>query len=212
MDFTLPNPPATRLSAPGWYVRCLNEPVSPANRMTITRSISRRSSGFSLIELMVSAAILALVVGGFYITFNGANEFAAKSRLNYSAKVILNSAISEALGARWKANSVVPQVLSTPTNPSGDGFALYPGLPTDPGNQATDGSPYAQTNGVVSLYTTPPDLAIATPGDNLVVGTLKRKATKVSPDLVLLTFKVEYSYKGVAIEPVIAYTAVSRDD
>src|SRR5476651_2640319 len=78
------------------------------------RSSSRKSAGFTLIEMAMATAILALTVGGFYATFGAANQYAINSRLQNSAKVILGAALNETLGTSWiKAMNAVdmPEVL-----------------------------------------------------------------------------------------------------
>src|SRR5476651_1917477 len=125
------------------------------------RSSSRKSAGFTLIEMAMATAILALTVGGFYATFGAANQYAINSRLQNSAKVVLGAALNETLGTSWvKAMNLVdmPEVLK-PTAAfdfaSSVPYSLA-GLPESPTiSQLNAGITPAMPNGVVSLFTDP---------------------------------------------------------
>ena len=152
-----------------------------------------------MVEMAVSAAILALVVGGFFATFGGANQFAVNSRLNTSAKVILGSCLNETIGTPW--TSTFRKQIHFDT-----GGAFVPFSPPNEGIFALPLGSHA--DGEISLFTTPG-------GDETVPATLERSAqvlTAERSDLMVVAFRVRYTYRGVPVQPLVAYTVVARQD
>lgn len=150
-----------------------------------------------MVEMAVSAAILALVLGGFFATFGGANQFAVNSRLNTSAKVILGSCLNETIGTPW--TSTYRKEIHFDT---GGAFVAF-----SPPNEGKFALPLgSRADGAVSLFTTP--------GGTDTVPAILERAAQVGPrpDLMLISFRVTYTYRGVTAQPLIAYTAVARQD
>jgi prepilin-type N-terminal cleavage/methylation domain-containing protein len=167
----------------------------------------RKSAGFTMLEMAIAAAILAMCIGGFYATFGGSNDFAVKSRLRNSAKVILGAALNEALGTRWIAAQTPPTVLQTCPPLTPYNLAALPGTPLI--NHLNIGVTPALGSGEVSLFTDPSQTT-------WVTGLLTREVT-VHPQfpagsVVRVTFRFTYTYKGVASQPMYAYTVVTRLD
>lgn len=185
------------------------------------RLSSRKAAGFTMVEMAVAAAILAVTVGGFYATFGGANQYAVNSRLQNSAKVILGAALNETLGTNWiKAMNIVdlPEALKPTASFSFASAVPYSlaALPSSPTvSQLNAGITPAMPNGVVSLFTDPSQTTV-------IQARLDRIAI-VHPersDMTLVGFRltfldsngVDNQYRGRYIEPVYAYTIVSRLD
>ena len=183
-------------------------------------SSRKKSAGFTLLEMSVAAAILAVTVGGFYATFGGANQYAVNSRLQNSAKVILGAAINETLGTSWiKAMNFVdlPEAVK-PTASFGWGSAVpysLAALPNTPTiSQLNAGITPTMPNGVVSLFTDPSQTTF-------IQARLDRIAM-VHPersDMTLVGFRLTFTdngvdnrYRGRYIEPAYAYTVVARLD
>lgn len=159
------------------------------------RLTQRRSAGFTLIEMSVSASLLALVVGGFFATFGGANQFAVNSRLKTSAKVILGSCLNETIGTPW--TSTFRKEVHFDTS------GVF--VPFSPPNEGRNALP-PKTDGEISLFTTPG-------GSETVTATLERSARVGDrSDLMVIAFRTTYTYRGVAAEPLTAYTVVARQD
>ena len=148
-----------------------------------------------MIEMAVSAAILALVVGGFYATFGGANQYAVNSRLNTSAKIVLGSALNEALGTPWTVS------VRNPVH-----FVTASPVPYSIANEGVHALPTPRADGEISLFTTPT-------GEEIVSAQLTRNA-QVHPersDMLLITFTITWSYRGKPPQSLSAYTVVARD-
>ncbi len=150
-----------------------------------------------MVEMSVSAAILALVVGGFYATFGGANQFAVSSRLSTSAKVVLGSCLNETIGTPW--TSTYQKEIHFDT---GGSFVAF-----SPPNEGRNALPIgSRADGAISLFTTPG-------GQDTVPATLQRSARAGErADLMVIGFKVTYTYRGIPVEPLTAYTVVARQD
>ena len=166
----------------------------------------RKSGGFTFLEIAFASAILVLAIGGFYATFGGSNEYAVRSRLRNSAKVILGAALNEALGTRWTAAQGPPFVLQLAVDQPYN-IAALPGFPGI--NNLNIGTSPALASGEVSLFTDPGQT-------NWIIGRLRR-TVDVHPEfpsgsVVVVTFKFTYDYKGVTSQPMYAYTVVSRLD
>lgn len=179
----------------------------PPSRLRLSR---RAQAGFSLVELLIAAAILAVTVSGFYLTFGGANELATKSRLNTSAKILLGAAVNEALSSRWSAN-FTPEVAQVTTDAQG---ALF-----DTKNEGQNARPVARpanpltgTNrGVVNFFTAPNE-------DSVVVGEMRRFTSeytepggRIRTDMRIVKFRVKYTYKGVDSPWLEINTVITRD-
>jgi prepilin-type N-terminal cleavage/methylation domain-containing protein len=169
----------------------------------------RKSAGFTMLEMAIAAAILAMAVGGFYATFGGSNDFAVRARLRNSAKVILGAALNEALGSRWIKSQTAPYVLQPCIETPYDLGAL-PGFP-DLNHLNIGITPAVGTlgRGDVSLFTDPSQTS-------WVNGKLTREVAFhpefPSGSVVMVTFKFTYTYKGVPSQPMYAYTVVARLD
>ena len=181
----------------------------------------RKSAGFTLLEMAVATAILALCVGGFYATFGGANRYAVNSRLQNSAKVVLGAAINETLGSTWyKGMNVVdlPEVLK-PTaafdfaNAVPYSLAAVPENPTV--SQLNTGITPSMANGVVSLFTDPSQTTVVQARLDRIAITHPERS-----DMMLVGFRltfvdpngVDNQFQGRYIAPVYAYTIVARLD
>lgn len=163
------------------------------------QSRRRLQGGFSLVELLVSAAILAVTVSGFYLTFGGANELATRARLNTSAKILLGAAVNEAISSRW-SSTFVPEV----AQPADD-------VPYDTKNEGQNATPTARGPGVVSLFSSPTD-------ETVVTGIMRRTTTSYTEasgtarlDMRKVTFRVQYTYRGVTSPWIEIQTVITRD-
>ena len=148
-----------------------------------------------MVEMAVASAILALVVGGFFATFGGANQYAVTSRLQTSAKIVLGAALSEALGTPWISGPVPSEVHQTTA-----GFVTY-----SIRNEGSHAVPTARPDGEISLFTTPT-------GGEVVPATLMRWA-RVHPersDMLIITFTITWSYRGAPAQTLEADTVVAR--
>lgn len=156
-----------------------------------------------MIEMAVSAAILALVVGGFFVTFGGANRFAISARLHTSAKIVLGAAINEALGTAW-STSVRKEV-----------HQVTPGwVPYSIQNEGRFALPTPRADGEVSLFTTPG-------GTEVIPAKLQRWVTQhpERSDMLLVRFRIVFEdqanqpgFQGRVMEPIEAYTVMTRND
>ncbi len=170
--------------------------------------LHRRHDAFSLVEMMVAAAILALVVVGFYVTFGGANNLAVQSRLINSSKVILGAALNETLASHWQAGTT-PEVVRAPFDTvipystQNEGKNAKPAARTDttPGGTRTNG------DGVVGLFTGPDN-------GEVVIGYLDRIVHEIPErsDLRSVTFQIKYFYQGKWSTTYEARTVVARDN
>jgi prepilin-type N-terminal cleavage/methylation domain-containing protein len=79
--------------------------------------VFRRSSGFSLVEVVVAAAVLAIVFMGAMQGFLFANKRAVASRLRTSARAVVQRNIEQALTQKFTI-SVTPAILAI-TSPTG---------------------------------------------------------------------------------------------
>ena len=179
------------------------------------------SAAFTLLEMAVAAAILAVAVGGFYATFGGANKFAVNSRLQNSAKVVLGAAINETLGSVWYKgmNTVdLPAVLQ-PTAAFDFASSVPYSLAAVPENptvsQLNAGITPSMANGMVSLFTDPSSTTyIQARLDRICITHPERS------DMMLVGFRltfvdnngVDNRFEGRYIPPVYAYTIVARLD
>ena len=79
----------------------------------VSRSRGLRSPrGFTLVEIMMSSAILLIAVMGFYSVFGQSNQLAYAARLNTSARIQLDSALAQTLTETWRSEqSVIPLIL-----------------------------------------------------------------------------------------------------
>lgn len=172
----------------------------PPSRLRLSR---RAQAGFSLVELLIAAAILAVTVSGFYLTFGGANELATKSRLNTSAKILLGAAVNEALSSRWSSNynPEISQITSV--------WAKY-----DTKNEGLNARPVPRAaQGDVSFFTSPSE-------ESVVTGKMERFTTaytepgtggRVREDMRVVKFRVKYTYKGVDSPWLEINTVITRD-
>lgn len=169
----------------------------------LKRLSQRSSAGFTLVEMVVSAAILALAVGGFYATFGGANHFAIGSRLNTSAKIVLGAAVNEALGTTWTSS------LRKEVHQSTAGWVPY-----SIQNEGRFALPTPRADGEISLFTTPG-------GTEIIPAKLERWVTQHPErnDMLLVKFRVLFEnqanqpgFQGRYVEPVVAYTVITRAD
>ncbi len=73
----------------------------------------RQAHGFTLVEVMVAAAVLVIAVVGFYAVFGAANQLAYAARVNTSARIQLESALSQVLTEPWRSeqDTNIPIVL-----------------------------------------------------------------------------------------------------
>ena len=71
----------------------------------------RRRGGFTLLEVMMSAAILMVAVVGFYGAFGASNQMAYAARVNTSARIQLDSALAQALTQPWRSEQAAPAIL-----------------------------------------------------------------------------------------------------
>ncbi|MBS0660070.1 MAG: prepilin-type N-terminal cleavage/methylation domain-containing protein [Verrucomicrobia bacterium] len=165
--------------------------------------LRRVPRGFSLVETLVAAAILAITVSGFYLTFGGANELATKARLNTSAKILLGAAVNEALSSRWTATNVPDVARNSSDTTAGE---LY-----NTANEGVNARPTARREGQVAFFTSPTE-------ETVVMGELRKITTdyvepggRVRLDMKKVTFKVKYTYKGVDSPWLEANTVITRD-
>lgn len=165
----------------------------------ISRRLRRHQGGFSLVELMVAAAIMAIAVSGFYLTFGGANQLASRARLNTSAKIILASAINETLGSRWSSNHApLCSVVTT-------------GTPYSPKNEGQNASPVPRAHGKVSLFTSPNE-EVVVEGDLIMISEVYvEPGGRERSDMRRVTFRLTYSYNGVAAPPLEMSTVITRE-
>lgn len=169
-------------------------------RIALRRAGRRR--GFSLVELMVTAGIIVITVGGFYATFGAANDFAVRARLNNSAKVLLGAAMNEALGGRWTSASATPAQKLT------GGWEVY-----STQNEGKNAKPAPRGpapdygDGIVHFFTTAGETGV-------VVGRLERWCFQhpTRSDVRIIRFRVKYNYKGADSGWLYAQTAISRVD
>jgi prepilin-type N-terminal cleavage/methylation domain-containing protein len=168
----------------------------------------RKDAGFTMLEMAMAAAILAVTIGGFYATFGGSNDYAVRARLRNSAKVVLGAALNEALGTRWTKVPGAPKVLQVTTGWEDYDIGALPGFPTV--NNLNIGITPALGSGDMSLFTDPAQNAVVT-------GHLRRNVQihpsyTASGSVVTVTFEFTYTYKGVTSQPMYAYTVVTRLD
>lgn len=163
----------------------------------MTRKITKRkTAGFTMVEMAVATAILALVVGGFFATFGGANQYAIQSRLQNSAKVVLSAALNEALGTAWVSGPVPNEVHQTTSGP-----VVY-----SIRNEGRFAQPTPRQDGEISLFTTPG-------GEEIIPATLTRWARPhpERTDMLIITFSISWTYRGGAAQLLEANTVVTRE-
>ena len=108
----------------------------------------RSPRGFTLVEIMMSSAVLLIAVMGFYAVFGQSNQLAYAARLNTSARVQLDSALAQTLTETWRSEQSTPPLVLQPT--AGWVHYLLPGeaeILVDPANTA----PNAPTTNVTLL-------------------------------------------------------------
>lgn len=159
----------------------------------------RQTSAFTLIESLIATAIIAVTATSVYYAFLRMNDFAASSRCDTAAKVVLERAVNLAMTTDWR--TYTPPILAS-TDPGG-AFQLFN---VDTGENSVDGA--------VSLFTDPSNASV-------IVGTLSRSvvdypapAGKSLGDLRRLTFKLQYKLHKRADEPMTtlyAYTVRASD-
>lgn len=154
-------------------------------------SRSSRRGGFTLVEVMVAAAILVLVTGSVVTALMMVNRDAAANRNRTAGKLILQRAIDTALVVTWRDPAVPPRIL-TPT--------------------LAAGAPFAGAGGWVNhnLYTTADDLTgnatVAVYEDRDVsqrdiVGKVYRKVQRApgNDGLMLVSMRLDYRYRGRSV-------------
>jgi prepilin-type N-terminal cleavage/methylation domain-containing protein len=166
----------------------------------------RSSAAFSLVEMMIAAAVLALATGGIYAAFLQANKVAANARSLTAARFILQRAADQALTATWDLNAQAPE-------PGGGGGNLpeffNPDYPAG-GDVQNQPEPCSVTNNYDPGVEYPPNnevVLLADPhGDTIITGHLKRQisfsdSTTNPSTLIRITFTLEYEVNGIPKTP-----------
>ena len=169
------------------------------------RGLRRNSAGFTLIEGLISGAILLVTVMGFYSLFLRVNDYAASSRCSSTGCVLLEQAANLALTTDWKSDMVsIPLVLQSTEGKGVDGWVTFD-LAGQPGN----------AQGIVRLFTDPNDVAGS--GTN-VTGVLERKVTYSNDPggpaktLLQVGFRITYTFHSRTPVVLTSFTMRTRDD
>jgi prepilin-type N-terminal cleavage/methylation domain-containing protein len=198
--------------------------LAMARAMFPSRPIIRRAAAFTLLEMMVASAILAVAIAGIYAAFLRANSLAASSRCITAARYILQRAADQALNLDWSPSQEpkdIPAVLRITTEPNPDDEDGWVPFNFD---QKMDYDPDLVRKGdydwgEVDLLADPRVNQPAIDGftgetPRLVTGILLRRccyiegATTNAKTLVRVTFRLKYSVNG--IEQPDQYIAIIR--
>lgn len=165
----------------------------------------RAPRGFSLLELLVATGVLSMVVVGLYAAFLKANEYAVTSRVNTTAKVILERAVNFAATVDWDASMDVRDGSGNYRRPE----VLRPTAKTLYDlDDASQGGTLPALKGQVSLFRDPQQ-------NDVIVGYLSRTVTE--PDaldpLVQITFTLDnIRSNGRLLPPISTYTVRARNN
>lgn len=154
------------------------------------RTLRKRSlfhEAFTLVEVMIAAAILAIMSASTLVAFNAIHRNAVDNRTYSNACAILHGAIETALAARW-TDPAAPLGILLETGTDGIQFDPYSGTDTPsptqifPAPTLTEGSYWA--------------------GDPIVTGTVTRIVTRKSADvtdpnygLLQVTMRIQYTIR-----------------
>lgn len=157
------------------------------------RCFSRRG-GFTLVEVMVAAAILVLVTGSVVTALTMVNRDAAANRNRTAGKLILQRAIDTALAVTWRDPAAPPRIL-TPT--------LGAGVPFEGASGWVNHNLYTTADDLTGNATVPVyEDRDASQRD--IVGKVYRKVQRApgNDGLMLVSMRLDYRYRGkpVALE------------
>ncbi len=171
---------------------------SPANKTECPLRPQGRRGGFSLVELMVAAAILAILSATIFTSLARLNRNAVDNRNYTNGLIILRNAIDQALTRGWN-DSTPPSGILMPTITTGDGSfdATAAGWNQwNPYSEADDTS----TMAAVPVYSDQMD-----PTKN-VNGALYRKVQFVtgSTSVLWVAMRLDYTYDGKAYSQMLS--------
>jgi type II secretory pathway pseudopilin PulG len=132
----------------------------------------RHTLGFTLPEVVIAGAILALFVAGSVATMVQINRWAAAARLRTLALALAQQKSDEVLTTPWQIRATRPAVLATGTN-------------TESGLQLNNDS-FNSATGLSSAFTT-----LDTP----VVATRTTQLTDISTRMVRAVITVNFTYR-----------------
>lgn len=173
---------------------------------TLTPLLRRRArAAFTLVEILISLAVIGTLSGGAYIGFNSINAYSVSSRLYSEAQTAAQNQIDLILSREpfdvMVTPKKIPLELMTPTEIA----ALSPALGTSTPSTSNVYYPYYQLNGLLArdafIYTDP------NTGLVLVKGTVTTTVTDVGNTMTLegittnlntrrATVTVTYTYRN----------------
>jgi len=184
------------LARNGLMSSCVHQPLPPFPQKGLR--------GFSLVEVMVAVAILALIGGTVFMAMCRLHRNAADNRNYASAQIILRNAIDQALTRGWD-DANYPDGILSPTN--SDNTLPYD---TDPGVKYESGllaylypgswvqwNPFSASD-TWSVADTVPIYSDQMDPSRNVTGRLYRKVQFVTGmnSLLWVTMRLDYTYDG----------------
>ncbi len=158
-------------------------------------------TGFTLTEILISVALLAIIFISITSTFLVLNRQSSRSRVGTAALVCAQQEIDQVMSARpYTATSSVPQILLVQSDAGA--------LATDESwaISGTDASGYEYSTAIRSV----PILVAANKGSGLVNGQLLRKITVISKTLRQVDVVVGYNFRGGSSSNNTSYTYTSQ--
>lgn len=86
------------------------------HRSRIVPSSARKSFGFTLVEVMIAFAIMALIFSGVYCSYVQANRFAEWSSMSLAAQSYASQGLERARAAQWDTQAATNGDELPPTN------------------------------------------------------------------------------------------------
>lgn len=158
--------------------------LSPSRQFRLHRCLPRpRSAAFTLVEIVISLAVIGTLAGSCFIGFNAINAYSAGSRLYSEAQAAAQNQIDLVLAREPFDVMVTPKKIPLELMTADEIAALNPPLGTSTPATSNAYYPYYQKDGLLVrdafIYTDP------NTGEILVQGTLKTNITDLAHTVTL---------------------------
>lgn len=169
------------------------------SRQSRPHSCRPRPGGFTLIEIVISLAVLGTMSAGAYLGFNAINAYAVSSRLYSEAQATAQHQIDLVLSKAPFDVMVAPKKVPLELKTAGELAALNPALATSPPATSNVYYPYyLDSNGRLAkqafIYKDPQT------GEILVTGTLASTTTELGDTMTLEGTTTSLNTRKVTVE------------
>ncbi len=94
-----------------------NLPITAASLTRLRPSLASKVQGFTIIEVLIAATIIAVTVGGALSALTSLNSVAQASRLRTGAQAVAQNHIDDAINRDWSRFIANPNNLPAPIRP-----------------------------------------------------------------------------------------------